>query len=73
MAENTEDDATTLYLKRVFTSGYMLGRKHGYATAVEESYPELRGGEPELSQDGDPFDNYLYPLQLPQDPNKDFK
>jgi hypothetical protein len=61
------------YLKRIFSSGYVLGRKHGYATAVDESYPELLAGQNDVGrQVGDAITDYLNPGGLRVDPNQDF-
>jgi hypothetical protein len=68
----TQDDQEQ-HLKRIFTSGYMLGQKHGYANAVDESYPELREGQTEVGREvGDAITQYLNPHAIRQDPSDDF-
>jgi hypothetical protein len=64
------------YLQRIFTSGYMLGKEHGYKQATDESYPELKNPSDEVPKAiGDAISSYLNPNNVSttdNDPNNDF-
>jgi hypothetical protein len=67
------DSVEEILKKRIFTSGYMLGKKHGYTDAVEESYPELQEGQTEVGAAvGDAITQYLNPHNRRSDPSADF-
>ena len=67
----TESDETLK--RRIFTSGYMLGKKHGYDDATVDSYPELEEGQTYVGRAvNDAIQDYLNPHQNRPDPASDF-
>lgn len=58
---------------RIFAAGYMLGGRHGYSAAVEESYPELQEGQTEVGLEVDQNIKAWYSGKYrPTDPSEDF-